>query len=220
MARMRRVVAIGFPHHVTQRGNYKQTVFQSDKDFLMYLEWLKEYSLRYQLYIWAYCLMPNHVHFICVPMREVSLSRTFNILHMRYAQYINRKEDATGHLWQGRFFSSTLDDRYLYAAVRYVENNPVRAGIVKMAAEYPWSSARGHINRNTDPILDNNFFMLQKIKDWSHYLEEKENSRVISEIRNRTVTGRPCGDESFVETLQKLLGRTFTFGPRGRPRKQ
>ena len=89
--------------------------------------------------------MTNHVHFVCVPDRETSLSRTFNTLHMRYSQYFNKTQGVKGHLWQGRFFSSILDDRHLHAAVRYVENNPLRAAMATDAKEYQWSSARGHM---------------------------------------------------------------------------
>jgi putative transposase len=102
-------------------GNYGQSVFESENDYLPYLRWFKKYCQEYFLKIWAYCLMSNHVHFIAVPMREDSLARTFNTLHMRYSQYFNQKKNMKGHLWQGRFYSSILDERHLYAAIRYIE---------------------------------------------------------------------------------------------------
>jgi putative transposase len=136
MARIARAVAVEYPHHITQRGNYRQTVFKSAKDYPLYLSWLKAYAEKYFVRIWAYCLMSNHVHYIAVPMQSVSFARTFNTLHMRYSQYINKRENAAGHLWQGRFYSCALDETHLYAAVRYIENNPVRAGIVDKAEEY------------------------------------------------------------------------------------
>ncbi|HHT9117847.1 MAG TPA: transposase [Candidatus Hypogeohydataceae bacterium YC38] len=110
MPRIARAVAPDYPHHVTQRGNYQQTVFEDKEDRMQYLYWLKEYSRKYDLRIWAYCLMSNHVHFICVPGNADSLSKTFNTLHMRYSQHINRKKGMKGHLWQGRFFSCILDE--------------------------------------------------------------------------------------------------------------
>ncbi|MBI4746619.1 MAG: transposase [Deltaproteobacteria bacterium] len=103
MPRISRVVAVGHPHHITQRGNYRQPVFEDEDDFIQYLHWLKEYCLKYSLNIWAYCLMNNHVHFLAVPMKDDSLSKTFNTLHVRYSQYFNQKRKARGHLWQGRF---------------------------------------------------------------------------------------------------------------------
>jgi Transposase IS200 like len=97
--------------------------------------------------------MDNHVHFVSVPIEADSLTKVFNTLHMRYSQHTNRKTKATGHLWQGRFFSCILDEKHLYACIRYVENNPVRAGLVKRAEEYRWSSAASHVLRKDDPIL-------------------------------------------------------------------
>src|SRR5512139_3562363 len=104
MPRIARAVAVGFPHHITQRGNYRQSVFQSDKDYLQYKEWLTQYSTKYALKIWAYCLMSNHLHFVAVPLQGDALAKAFNALHMRYSQYANTKQDNRGHLWQGRFF--------------------------------------------------------------------------------------------------------------------
>jgi putative transposase len=153
MPRIARVVAKGYPHHVIQRGNYRQPVFEEDNDYVQYLEWIKDYGKKYSLEIWAYCLMSNHIHFVCVPEQEDSLARTFNALHMRYSQYFNQKKKLKGHLWQGRFYSCILDEEHLYAAVRYVENNPVRAGIVRKPQRYKWSSARSHVNRGKDSVL-------------------------------------------------------------------
>ena len=147
MPRDARIVAPNFPHHVTQRGNYKQKVFYTKKDYVLYLEWLDEYANKYELSIIAYCLMPNHVHFIAIPTYENSLASTFRICHTRYASYLHKKKNLKGHLWQGRFFSSVLDDAHLYAAVKYVELNPVKAGLVKHAWDWPWSSAAVHVEK-------------------------------------------------------------------------
>jgi putative transposase len=220
MPRIARAVAIGLPHHITQRGNYRQPVFQRDKDYLQYLQWLNLYSTKYSLNIWAYCLMGNHVHFISVPMQPDSLAKTFNILHMRYSQYFNmRNKKATGHLWQGRFYSCVLDERHLYAGIRYVETNPVRARIVKKAEDYKWSSARSHVKGQTNSVLSNDCYVLKKIKDWSAYLKEKENVSLVDAIRKNTRSGRPCGDDHFAQKIEKILGRKLAALPRGRPRK-
>ncbi|MBM4137244.1 MAG: transposase [Nitrospira sp.] len=219
MPRISRAVAVGYPHHITQRGNYRQTVFEKDEDYLQYLEWLKFYSKRYALKIWAYCLMHNHVHCIVVPMETDSLAKSFNTLHMRYAQYINMRNKTTGHLWQGRFFSCVLDEKHLYAGIRYVENNPVRARIVKKAEEYQWSSARGHVQGKTDPILSRDCYIVERIRDWTAYLREKEAASLVDEIRKNTKTGRPCGDDEFVLRIEELIGRRLSALPWGRPRK-
>ena len=218
MPRVARTVAKGYPHHVTQRGNYRQTIFETDEDFNQYLKWLKVYSRKYGLDIWAYCLMDNHVHFICVPKHEETLARTFNTLHMRYAQYINRRRNASGHLWQGRFYSTILDEAHVYAAVRYVENNPARTGMVKKAEDYKWSSAREHIDAAPE-VVSGNCFLLQEIRNWRTFLRAREDTAMTQQIRKGSMTGRPCGDESFIKKLEKRFGRRLKALPRGRPRK-
>jgi putative transposase len=219
MPRIARVVAKGYPHHVTQRGNYRQPVFEEDDDYVQYLEWLKDYGKKYSLRIWAYCLMANHVHFVCVPEQEDSLARTFNSLHMRYSQYFNQKKKLKGHLWQGRFYSCILDERHTYAAVRYVENNPVRAGIVRKPQKYKWSSASSHINKENNPVLSQDCYLEKEIEDWLEYLKEKEDGQIIRNIRSCSMTGRPCGDDKFMKKLERLFGRRLMALTWGRPRK-
>lgn len=220
MPRIARAVAVGYPHHITQRGNYRQAVFEINEDYLQYLDWLKLYSEKYSLRIWAYCLMKNHVHFIAVPMEADSLAKTFNTLHMRYSQYFNMRNKITGHLWQGRFFSCVLDERHLYAGIRYVETNPVRARIVKRAEDYKWSSAQGHVKRKTDSVLSEGCYIAEEIKDWALYLREKEESPLVANIRHNTKTGRPCGDDGFMQRIEELLGRRLVALPWGRPRRE
>ena len=133
MARIARVVAPNMPHHVVQRGNRKQKVFFSDDDKVAYLKILKEQSQKFRVLIWAYCLMDNHVHFVAVPQGEEGLANTFGQAHRHYTRLVNFREGWRGYLWQGRFSSYVLDENYLYGAVRYIENNPVRAGLVSKA---------------------------------------------------------------------------------------
>lgn len=220
MPRVSRIVAVGYPHHITQRGNYRQSVYENEEDYTQYLQWLKEYSHKHSLKIWAYCLMSNHVHFVAVPMKEDSLAKTFNTLHMRYAQYFNQKNKVKGHLWQGRFYSCILDESHLYAAIRYVENNPVRARIVKKAHEYKWSSAKAHVDKEVDLIISNDCYLTKKTNNWSAYLAERDDEAVIKNITENTKTGRPCGDKSFIKTMERLLERTLIALPRGRPHKE
>jgi len=220
MPRIARAIAPGYPHHVTQRGNYRQPVFETEDDYRQYITWLKDYSSKYDLHIWAYCLMSNHVHFICVPQNQDSLAKTFNALHMRYSQYVNQKKGARGHLWQGRFYSCILDERHLHAAIRYVENNPVRAGMVKNPEHYKWSSARGHIGEVIDTVLADDCFLNKEIKNWREYLEQKEDSRFVVDIRKSSMSGRPCGNKNFVGQIEAILNRKLHALPRGRPRKK
>lgn len=218
MARLARSTVIGYPHQVTQRGNYGQRVFEEAADYQNYLALAKEYADRYQIDIWAYCLMPNHVHFVCVPRLPGGLSKGFNTLHMRYAQYFHKKKGLTGHLWKGRFQSCLLDDPSCFEEIRFIENNPVRAGLVERPEEYPWSSARGHLIGETDPILSK-VFPFAKTMNWSEYLKADVNERILDRIRQRIKTGRPAGEEKFVHELEKILGRRLEALPRGRPPK-
>mgnify|MGYP000160938932 CR=1 FL=1 len=144
MARIARIVIPDIPHHVTQRGNRRETVFFEDHDYRAYLSLLTESARKAATEIWAYCLMPNHVHLILVPSHEDGLRATLGDAHRRYTGRINSRNKWTGHLWQGRFGSVAMDEEHLLNAVRYVSLNPVRAKIVKRAADWPWSSVNTH----------------------------------------------------------------------------
>lgn len=219
MPRVSRAVAIGHPHHITQRGNYRQTVFAEKGDYVRYLELLADFCPKYDLDIWAYCLMPNHIHMVAVPGRQESLARLFNTVHMLYAQYFNRKRDATGHLWQGRFFSCVLDERHLYAAVRYVEMNPVRGGIVPVPQDYPWSSAKAHVTGVHDPVMSARCFLTETIGDWARYLGTDSDQEAMESVIKATKIGRPCGGDDFVKQMEQCLNRPLTARRPGRPVK-
>lgn len=130
MARIARVIAPGIPHHVTQRGNRRQQTFFCDDDYQAYSDLMADWCKKYHVEIWAWCLMPNHVHLIAVPETEDGLARAIGEAHRRYTRRINFREKWKGHLWQERFASFPMDESYLLAAARYVEMNPVAAGIV------------------------------------------------------------------------------------------
>jgi putative transposase len=218
MPRVARSVVAGLPHHVTQRGNRREPVFFSDEDRRIYLAWLGKYATKHGMKIVAYCLMPNHVHFVVVPAEEESLQRAFKPLHMRYAQHINRARGWSGHFWQGRFFSSALDEPHFLAAVRYVERNPVRAGMVMKAEDYPWSSAAAHCGLRVDPLLapePSSWRLLEGIRDWSNWLAEGEDQPRSDLLRRNADKGLPCGSESFIRSLEAVTGRDLHFRPQG-----
>jgi len=219
MARLVRSIIVGRPHLVMQEGNYKQQVFDVEADYLHYLGWLMEYANRYAVDMWAYCLMPNHIHMVCVPKTETSLARTLNTLHMRYAQYFNGKRAVHGHLWRGRFMSCALDDRSVREEVRFIENDPVRAGIVMRVEDYPWSSARSHLKDETSWIQGCRPFLEGTTPNWKAYLEEEADVDVLGRTWRSLKTGRPSGDEVFVSGLERQVGRRLHALPRGRPRK-
>ena len=222
MPRIARVVAVGLPHHITQRGNYGQDVFVDDADYLKYSEWLQEYTTKYGLSILAYCLMRNHVHFIVIPKKEDSLSHTFNTAHMRYSQYFNKRQNAKGHLWQGRFYSCILDEPHFVAALRYVERNPVRAKLAEKAWQWKWSSAAFHINIGYSLIKleDISKFINMSFDSWKGYIGSEEDGKFTENIRKHTLTGRPLGTLTFTQELEKKFRRRLLVLPRGRPKKQ
>ena len=220
MPRISRAVFEDVPYHVTQRGNRRDNVFFDNEGRQRYLEWLREYSRKHGLKILAYCLMTNHVHLVVVPINRETLERVMRPLHMRYAQYVNKAMGWSGHLWQGRFFSSALDDRYFWTAVRYVERNPVRARLVDKAADYIWSSAAAHCGRKKDTILSPDFPPHGIIEDWSAWLHEPDKQEELDILRRNTHKGLPCGKDSFVKRLETLLNRSLSFRPRGRPKKE
>lgn len=220
MPRKARIVAIGLPHHITQRGNFSQTVFENDKDREKYLNWIQEYSDKYNLSTLAYCLMPNHIHFIAIPHQEDSLARTFNTVHMRYSQYANRKNQRSGHLWQGRFFSCVLDDQHLVAAARYIERNPVRAKLVDKPWQWKWSSAAFHTQRGESFIILEDLFKFIEIRasEWEKLLISSEDKDIVESIKRHTLVGRPLGNSHFLETLEKKFQIKFPVLKRGRPK--
>lgn len=219
MPRIARVVIPGYPYHITQRGNYKQNIFSDDGDKVKYLTLVKEYTERYKVEVLSYCLMVNHIHFIMVPPESDTFGLIFNQISRRYAKYFNYKFDRTGHLWQDRYYSCPLDKDHLFEAMRYIENNPVKAGYVRSPEEYSWSSAQGHIDPSIkDEILADYTPYLEKIENWKEYLNEKQNEHIISNIRLCTKNGRPSGNEDFIQKLEYKTGRILRKIPKGRPK--
>ncbi len=154
MARLARNVAAGQPHHVIQRGNNRQAIFVDDADHRRYLDWLAEIAREHELSVHAYVLMPNHVHLLVTPPTNESLSRAMQALGRRFVRWFNDRHQRSGSLWEGRFRSSVIDsDRYLLTCSRYIELNPVRAGIVGDPAHYRWSSYAHHVGLRSDPLI-------------------------------------------------------------------
>jgi putative transposase len=205
------------PHHVTQRGNHRAQVFFSDADHLTYLALLREYTMQHQVAVLAYCLMPNHVHLVLVPAATDSLPRSLRHVHVRYAQRLNRERDWKGHLWQGRYFASVLDERHCWAAIRYVELNPVCARLVETAETYPWSSANAHCGLRKDALLTTEPYwqrQFEAIGDWSAWLAEGNETQELSILRKNAPKGLPCGSEEFITQLETATGRRLRDGRR------
>ena len=222
MARLARVVVPNCPHHITQRGNRRHTTFFRESDYRAYLDLLVEWCAKREVRIWAYCLMPNHVHLIVVPPTAESLCRAIGEAHRRYTRRVNSRENWRGHLWQGRFASFPMDAAHLLAAARYVERNPVKAKLVKSAAAWPWSSAASHVSGKPDGIVETDW-LTERIAGWvctwAKYLRSREEREFAAMMRRHENTGRPLGEKSFVKKLEALLGRTLLPGKPGRPKK-
>jgi len=220
MSRLARVVLPGLPYHVTHRGNRKLDVFFRRRDRLTYKRWLGQYARRYGLDIWSYCLMSNHVHLLVVAHKDDSLAMAIGRTHGRFAQWQNRRHGWSGHLWANRFYSTPLDEEHLWAAARYVELNPVRAGMVRRAEAYDWSSARCHARNHHDELLAPSRPFPGRIENWSDWLATESRAEPIEALRRNTSTGRPTGSDHFVTLLETRLSRTLRAQKRGRkPRK-
>ncbi len=208
MSRIPRVIIPGVPHHIIQRGNRRQQVFFSDEDRLYYLRLLKKYAGLFGLAIWVYCLMTNHFHLIGVPKTEECLSKVMAIVNRKYALRVNLREDWTGCLWQSRFYSCPLDNPHTNASARYIERNPVRAGIVDGPEAYPWSSAKAHAENATDFLISPSP-LTDEIPDWKSFINQEDDPEIVTRIRTNMVTGRPLGDDSFIDKLERLTGRAL-----------
>ncbi|MDC9727119.1 MAG: transposase [Candidatus Thioglobus sp.] len=218
MPRQARNVFSNIPHHVTQRGNRQADVFFSDEDKEYYLKLLLQYSVAHDVKVLAYCLMTNHIHLILLPATEDGLQKVLKPLHMRYAQYINKKNSWNGHLWQGRYFSSALDERYTYHTFRYVENNPVRAKMVKQAIDYKYSSAAHHCGLVYDDMITAYDIGVEQ-STYLDYLQECVDDDSVNIIRRNVNKGLPCGGKNFIDKLSKSIGRDLSFKQIGRPKK-
>ena len=214
MARLARVVAPGLPHHITQRGNRRQDSFFNDDDYRAYLDLMAEWCAHYGVSIWAYCLMRNHVHLIAVPETAAALGLAIGEAHRRYTRRVNFREGWRGHLWQGRFASFPMDERHLLAAARYVELNPVRAGITKRPEDYAWSSARAHLAGRDDRLVKAGP-LLDMVGDWATFLAGGLGEDEGNVLRKHERSGRPLGGAGFIERLETELGRSLKKGKPG-----
>lgn len=219
MPRKARVVIPGHLYHVTQRGNYKQNVFEDEKDRAVYLEIIEQYRKKYKVNIFAYCLMNNHVHFIIRPERKDSLGLLFGIAHMKYSLYFHQKKECRGHLWQGRFFSCLLYGDHISAAIRYVECNPVRAKMVNKAWHYSWSSARAHLGKEYKIIQLGNIYEYVNVDSWKMFLSEKECKNQLKILRDKTHKGYAFAPDNFIQEMEKEWNVQLKARPRGRPKK-
>lgn len=216
MPRLARVVMPGVPHHVTQRGNRREPIFFEDGDQDIYCDLLAAQASKARVQIWAYCLMPNHVHLIMVPQDAHGLGRALGEAHRRYTNFINARARWNGHLFQRRFASVPMDGGHLLAAARYVSLNPVRARLVPRAQDWPWSSVRAHLAGKDDGLVQV-APLCERVKDFAAFLAPRNaDEEAFAAIRGAETTGRPLGTKDFVEGLERVLGRKIARRAPGR----
>jgi putative transposase len=221
MARLARVVAVGVPHHVTQRGNARQFILACDADRSVYLDLLRQSTALHEVEVIGYCLMSNHVHLVAVPHEADALGLAVKNTHGRYAAYWNASHHSTGHVWQGRYYSCPLDEPHLWEALRYTELNPVRAGMVDTAERWAWSSATAHCAASSSQdgwLAAGTWGRRWADASWREYLKAGESESKLVVIRRYTHTGRPLGDVEFVRALEKETKRPLALQKRG-PKK-
>jgi len=215
------------PAHVVQRGNNRQTVFFFDDDYQAYLAWLKEGCERHGCFIHAYVLMTNHVHLLVTPDSSDAISRMIQFVGRNYVTYVNHRHGRSGTLWEGRHKGSVIeDDTYLLACMRYIELNPVRAGMTKTPEEYPWSSYRDNaFGERSGLLVRHRLFMdlgrSEKARQnayrelISHALDPEQ----LHLLRAAVQTGTPLGNRRFRERIERVTGNRVGQLRRGRPWK-
>ncbi len=215
------MIAVDYPHHVVQAGNNRSKVFSDEKDMLVYLGLLKKYTEKWVCPVLAYCLMPDHVHLLVKPREDSSLAKTMQGITLCYTQYSNKKYNKSGRLWESRYYSCIVDkENYLWTVARYIEQNPIRSGIVDKEEEYPYSSARAHITGMADKVLGEEIFGEEGRREYVDFLHSHVSDEEINKIRYSTRSNFPFGNETFVKVIGQSLGVNLIKQPRGRPRKK
>jgi putative transposase len=235
MARLARAIFPGLPHHVTQRGNGRAQTFFGEADYRLYRDLLAEQATAARVQVWAWVLMPNHVHLVLVPSDPDGIRRTMAVVHRRYASHVHARLKRSGHFWQGRFGCVAMDElagppcprhgceprgrlapaNHLGAAVRYVALNPVRARLCDRASDWPWSSVHVHLGRVSSDRLTTSGPVLERFPDFAALLASGEDENLSTRLRKAESIGRPLGDARFLTELEARTGRALRPARRG-----
>ena len=215
MARLAGYVIPGIPHHVTQRGNGRQTTFFVEDDYAAYRDLLVFHCPAHGVAVWSWVLMPNHVHLALVPDRVDSLRAALSKVHRAYAGRIHAREKRTGHFWQGRFGCVAMDEPHLLAALRYVALNPVRAGMVQRAADWRWSSVHGLLDPERGDGITDTAPVLDRVPNFAALLASGEDQELSDALRRSESVGRPLGSSVVLDRVEAILGRDPTPRKRG-----
>jgi len=215
MTRLARFVVPGIAHHVTQRGNGRQTTFFCDADYIAYRDLLAEHCAAQGVAVWSWVLMPNHVHLILVPAHADALRAALSKVHRAYAGRIHAREKRTGHFWQGRFGCVAMDEPHLLAALRYVALNPVRARLALHARDWPWSSVHALLDPARGDHLTATAPVLERVADFAALLRSGEDAKLSDALRRSESTGRPIGSNTFLDHVETILARNPRPAKRG-----
>lgn len=228
MARLPRLTVPGYPHHVIQRGNNRQSLFVDRDDYLYLLEVLAEGAQKYDVAVHAYVLMSNHFHLLATPADESSLPSLMQSLGRRYVRRFNDRHGRSGTLWEGRYKATIIEsERYLIACMAYIELNPVRAGMVGLPGDYPWSSYAHQTGVRHDPLItphalywDLGNTPFSREAAYRSIVESGLAPEQVANFTNATLKGWALGDEHFVRDLEQRAGRRVVRRRPGRPLKQ
>jgi putative transposase len=227
MPRRPRVHLDGVPLHIVQRGRNRQACFLAEEDYHTYLHWLREALVQHQCRLHAYVLMTNHVHLLLTPKKAEAIPSLIIALGRRYVQYINQTHHRTGTLWDSRYKSSMIHaDSYLLACQRYIELNPVRAGMVDDPAHYRWSSYRHHaMGQSADWLTPHPLYLAldteakRRQAAYRALFRSELDEEAISDIRLALNQNQPLGNSRFLNRVERMVGERREAKPRGRPRK-
>jgi len=218
MPRIARGLSENCIYHVLNRGNGKQNVFHKEQDYKVFIDLMKEAKNRYPVNIFSYCLMPNHFHMILMPLKVRELSKWMQWLMTSHVRRYHKHYGTSGHIWQGRFKSFIIQkDNYLLTAIRYVEGNPVRAGLVNSAREWLWSSHMETANEKSRFLVDK--IPIELPSDWTKYVDESLSDKEIGKLRKSVNRQSPYGALEWQIKVSRELGLESTLRSRGRPKK-
>jgi putative transposase len=204
----------GYCYHVLNRGNARRTIFHKDGDFAAFVQLLRQAGERIPVRLLAYCLMPNHFHLVLWPRHDGDLSDYMRWLLTAHVRRYHQHYHSSGHVYQGRFRSFPVqEDDHLLTVLRYVERNPVRAGLAARAQDWPWSSAAP--TRPGSPTRDDG--PLPRPPGWLDHVNAAQTEAEVAALRECVRRRRPCGDAGWVERVAGQLGLESSLRPRGRP---
>ncbi len=219
MPRISRGLADDSIYHVINRGNGGRVVFQKDKDYEAFVNLMKEAKIRYTVRIFAYCLMPNHFHIVVMPHESEDLSKWMQWLLTSHVRRFHMHYGTSGHIWQGRYKSFLIQkDSHLLTVLKYVESNPLRAGLVNSANNWLWSSHRESVQKGGHLLIDE--VPVELPKEWSKFVNESIAEKELEKLRQSVSRQSPYGDSSWQVDVSKAFGLESTIRPRGRPRRE